>query len=91
MAGRSFLSTTWVEAGPIADDEGVYVHLPKQNSAAAKAGLSVGDVILAAADQEIKSFGDLQSAVQKLEPGEEIRLKVRRGSDELEEVDVVHP
>ena len=91
MAGRSFLSTTWVEAGPIADDEGVYVHLPKQNSAAAKAGLRGGDVILAAAGKEIESFGDLQSAVKKGEPGEEIRLKVRRGSDELEEVDVVHP
>jgi len=49
------------------------------------------DVILAAAGKEIESFGDLQSAVKKGEPGEEIRLKVRRGSDELEEVDVVHP
>jgi S1-C subfamily serine protease len=91
MAGRSFLSTTWVEAGPIADDKGVYVQLPKQNSAAAKAGLRGGDVILAAAGKEIESFGDIQSAVKKCEPGEEIRLKVRRGSDELEEVDVVHP
>ena len=63
----------------------------EQNSAAAKAGLRGGEVILAAADQEIESFEDLQSAVRKGEPGEEIRLKVRRGSDELEEVDVVHP
>ncbi len=46
MAGRSFLSDTWVEAGPIADDEGVYVQLPKQNSAAAKAGLRRGNVII---------------------------------------------
>jgi S1-C subfamily serine protease len=91
MAGREFLSTTWAEAGPIADDEGVYVQLPKQNSAAVKAGLRRGDVILAAGGQEIESYGDLQSAVRNGEPGEEIRLTVRRGPDELEEVAVVHP
>ena len=91
MAGRSFLSDTWVEAGPIADDEGVYVQSPKQNSAATKAGLRRGDVILAAGGQEIESYGDLQSAVRNAEPGEEIRLTVRRGSDELEEVVIVRP
>jgi membrane-associated protease RseP (regulator of RpoE activity) len=91
MAGQAFLSTTWAEAGPIANDEGVYVQLPKQNSAAAKAGLRRGDVILAAGGQEIESYGDLQSAVRNGEPGEEIRLTVRRGPDELEEVAVVHP
>lgn len=91
MAGRSFLSDTWVEAGPIADDEGVYVQLPKQNSAAMKSGLQRGDVILAAGGQEIESFGGLQSAVRSAEPGEEIRLTVRRAPDELEEVAIVRP
>ncbi len=91
LAGRSFLSDIWVEAGPIADDEGVYVQRPKQNSAATKAGLRRGDVILAAGGQEIESYGDLQSAVRNDEPGEEIRLTVRRGSDELEEVVIVRP
>lgn len=91
MAGSSFLSQAWVEAGPIADDEGIYVQLPKQNSAATKAGLHSGDVILAVGGQEIESYDDLQSAVRNTESGEEIRLTVRRGSDELKEVAVVHP
>ncbi len=91
MAGSSFLSQAWVEAGPIADAEGIYVQLPKQNSAAAKAGLHSGDVILAVGGQELESYGDLQSAVRNTESGEEIRLTVRRGSDELVEVAVVHP
>jgi S1-C subfamily serine protease len=69
MAGRAFLSTTWAEAGPIADDEGVYVHLPKQNSSAAKAGLRRGDFISAAGGQEIKLYLDLQNAVRNGEPG----------------------
>ncbi len=91
LAGRSFLSDTWLEAEPIANDQGVYVQLPKQNSAAVKAGLRRGDVILAAGGQEIESYGDLQSAVRNAEPGEEIRLTVRRDSDVLEEVAIVHP
>jgi membrane-associated protease RseP (regulator of RpoE activity) len=91
MSARTFLSNTWVEAGPIADDEGIYVQLPKQNSAAAKAGLRRGDVILAAGGQEFESWGDIQRAVQGAEPGEEIRLTVRRDSDVLEEVVIVRP
>jgi len=91
MAGRSFLRDTWVEVGPIAVDEGVYVQLPKQNSAATKAGLRRGNVILAAGSQKIESYGDLQSAVRNAEPGEEIRLTVRRDSDVLEEVAIVCP
>jgi hypothetical protein len=86
MAGKSFLSNTWVEAGPIADSTGVYVQLPKQNSAAARAGLQRGDVITAVAGHEIGSYGDLQSGVQSVEPGEGIKLTVRRGATQLEEV-----
>jgi serine protease Do len=85
------MSDAWVEAGPIADDEGVYVQLPKQNSAATKAGLRRGDVILAAGGQDIKSYGDLQSTVRNAEPGEEIRLTVRRESDVIEEIAIIRP
>ena len=91
LAGRSFLRDTWVEAGPIADDEGVYVQLPKQNSAATKAGLRRGNVILAVGGKEIESYGDLQRAVRNAEPGEEIRLTVRRDCGGVEEVTIVRP
>lgn len=91
LAGRSFLRDTWVEAGPIADDEGVYIQPPRQDSAAAKVGLHKGDVILAANDREIESYGDLQSAVRDAEPGEEIRLTVRRNDDVLDEVAIERP
>jgi S1-C subfamily serine protease len=85
------LSTTWSEAGPIAKDEGIYVQLPKKNSAARKAGLRRGDVILAASGQEFVSYGDIQSAVRNAESGEEILLTVRRNSDELEDIALIHP
>jgi hypothetical protein len=90
-AGREFLRDAWVEAGPIVDDEGVYVQLPRQNSVATKAGLRRGNVILAIGGQEIESWHDLQTAVRNAEPGEEIRLTVRRDPDVLEEVAIVRP
>lgn len=91
LAGRSFLSSTWSEAGPIAEDEGISVQLPKQNSPATKAGLRRGDVILGADGQEFESWGDIQSVLRNAETGEEIRLTVRRESDELEEIVLIRP
>jgi len=91
MAGRSFLSDTWIEAGPIADSTGVYVQSPKQNSAAAKAGLQRGDVIIAVAGHEIGPYDDLQSGVRNVEPGKEIQLTIRRGAGQLEEVVITRP
>ena len=85
------MSDTWIEKGPITDDEGIYVQTPKQNSAATKAGLDCGDVILAIDGHEFESWGGIQSAVRNAEPGDEIRLTVRRNSGEIEEVIVVHP
>lgn len=91
MAGRSFLSDTWVEAGPIADSMGVYVQLPKQNSAAAKAGLQRGDVIIAVAGHEIGSYVDLQNGVKNVEPGQGIQLTIRSGGEHLREVVIIRP
>ena len=91
LAGRSFLRDAWEEAGPIADDRGVYIQTPRQNSAAAKIGLHHGEVILAAAGQEIESYGDLQSIVRNTESGGDIRLTVRRNSDVKEDVLMVRP
>lgn len=91
LAGRSFLRDAWEEAGPIANDEGVYIQTPKQNSVAAKIGLRHGDVIIAAEGQEIESYGDLQDIVGNTESGGEIRLKVLRKDDVTEDVVMVHP
>lgn len=91
LSGRSFLSTAWEEAGPIADDKEIYVHLPKKDSAATNAGLHRGDVILAAGGKKFEHYTEIQAVVRDTEPGEAIRLTVRRSSDEMEEVAVIHP
>ncbi len=46
---------------------------------------------MAVEGKNIESLGDMQSAVRNSQPGEEIRLTVRRESDELEDVSLVHP
>lgn len=91
MAGRLFLSQVWEEAGSIFDDKGVYVQQPKGDSAALKAGLYRGDVILDAGGSAIKNLDDMQSAVRNSEAGEEICLTVHRSSGEVEEIALIHP
>lgn len=91
MAGRWFLRDTWVQAGPIAADEGVYVQLPKENSAAMKAGLHRGDVVLAVGGKEIDSLWDLQESMENAASGEDIQLTVRHDSDLIEDVVFVRP
>jgi S1-C subfamily serine protease len=80
-----------LEAGPIANDVGIYVQHPKRGSAATQAGLVRGDVILAVEGGEIESLGDIQSAVRNSQPGEVIQLMVRRHSDALENIKLVYP
>jgi membrane-associated protease RseP (regulator of RpoE activity) len=46
QAPRKTLSDIWSEAGPIADDDSVYIHRPRLGSPAEQAGLSAGDQIL---------------------------------------------
>ena len=89
LAGRDFLREAWREVGPITSDEGVFVQTPKQNSAASKIGLHLGDVILAAEGQEIESYGDLQNIIRNSDANATLRLKVHRYSDGTENVDLV--
>jgi len=74
-----------------ADGGGILVRLPKANSAALKAGLRQGDVILAADDQQVQTYQELQAEIRKREPGEEVRLRGKRGSGEPLEVTVTRP
>lgn len=89
VSSRAILSNAWAEAGPIAVEEGVYVHPPRKGSAAASAGLRSGDVILTVDGQEVPTYSVLQTAVLEPDPGEQIQISVRREPDELEDVTLV--
>jgi len=51
-------------------------------SAAAEAGLRSGDVIVQIEDTEVSRFKDLQDAINKRVPGDQISVKFRRGGTE---------
>ena len=74
-----------------AEEGGILVRQPKANSAALQAGLRQGDVILAADDQQVQTFQELQAGVRKHEPGDAVRLRVKRGPGETLEVAVTRP
>ena len=74
-----------------AEEGGILVRQPKANSAALQAGLRQGDVILAADDQQVQTFQELQDGVRKHEPGDAVRLRVKRGPGEPLEVTVTRP
>ena len=59
---------------------------PKANSAALEAGLRQGDVILTADDQQLTTYWAILDVIRKHEPGEGVRLRVKRGLGEPLEV-----
>jgi serine protease Do len=50
-------------------------------SAAEKAGIQVGDMILKLDGNELKEYAELQSQIRSREPGDEIEIEVRRGEE----------
>lgn len=51
---------------------------------AEKAGLKVGDLILSFDGKPIKEFPDLSKLVNEKLPGEKVKVRLKRGADELE-------
>ncbi|MFQ6066630.1 MAG: Do family serine endopeptidase, partial [bacterium] len=61
------------------DEEGVAITKVKENSPAARVGLSPGDVIKEVNRDPIKDLDDFKAAMQKIEPGDVVLLRVRHG------------
>jgi len=56
----------------------------EEDSGAADAGLEEGDLILSANEQEIGKIEDLQEVLSGKEPGDHVKLRVKRGDEEME-------
>ena len=61
------------------DEEGVVITEIKEDSPAARVGLSPGDVVKEINRHLIKGLDDFKAAIQKVEPGDEVLLRVRHG------------
>ncbi len=63
-------------------NEGAYVDSLLENSAAAAAGIKVGDVIVAINDSPVKSSPMLQEIIARHRPGDKVKVKVLRNGNE---------
>jgi len=64
----------------LTDLKGVYIPGVLDNSAAKKAGLKDGDIILKINDMETNTPSALQAIVGKMRPGDKVNITYRRGS-----------
>lgn len=85
-SNTTVLNTAWRETAPADQEDGVLVWTPRANSSAVHAGIRAGDIIVAVDSQKVRTYGDLHDALQKREPGEEVRFRVLRGTDEPLEI-----
>jgi hypothetical protein len=83
------INEAWREAISPDAQSTICLRPPRRGSAVEIAGLSAGDTLLAVDGQEIKTNSDLQGAIRKHPPGEQIVLRVRRVSGETQEFSVV--
>ena len=63
---------------------GVYIQSIEPYSAAEKAGLKIGDIILSVDDKEVKTMDELNAIKNEHKIGDEIKLKINRNGTEQE-------
>ncbi len=66
------------------DDSGMPIRSVRPDSPAATAGLQVGDVIVRIGETDINEYADLIQFLQASQAGQQIRLSVVRGEEQLE-------
>lgn len=89
LAFRRQLELAWADAAPLDAMTGIEMVRPRSGSAADRARLREGDVLLAVDGAAIESIPMLQESIRSHPSGEEIRFDVQRGSERREEVRVV--
>lgn len=65
-------------------DNGAGIDRVFDNTGAHAAGVKAGDVVIGLDENTIKSREDLFEAIGKFEIGDKVKLKIKRGSDELD-------
>jgi membrane-associated protease RseP (regulator of RpoE activity) len=90
VSSRLTQSKARADATP-AGEAGIFVHSPSPGSAAAAAGLQHGDIILAADGREVNAPPNLNEVIKGHQSGESVTLRIRRGPDVLDDIEVVRP
>lgn len=64
--------------------EGVYVRFIEKNSAADAAGLAVGDIIVAAEGETVRTMAELNKVKERFGSGDEMTVTVFRGEEKID-------
>jgi membrane-associated protease RseP (regulator of RpoE activity) len=83
---RAYLGVSMIDLSPdlrehfgASRDAGVLVESVSDGSPAEKAGVHVGDIIVAIDGKDVKNTGDLRSAIREKKDGDTVRVEVLRG------------
>ena len=79
----SDLAPTEVSMPGLTDTGGVRVESAPAGGPADEAGVEPGDIVLAVDDARISTMSDLVVALRSYRPGDEVQLRVRRGTEDL--------
>lgn len=78
---RAFLG---IEANTQSSVEGVELQAVRPGTAAEKAGLKVGDIIVEFDGKPVKTFEELRGSILRKNAGDRVKVKVKRGESQLE-------
>ncbi|HET8775763.1 MAG TPA: PDZ domain-containing protein [Thermoanaerobaculia bacterium] len=86
VGGRTYIGVSLVNLSPelrdhfgAPKDAGVLVESVQDDSPADKAGIKVGDIVLSADGDDVKSSADLRTALREKKDGDSVRIEVLRG------------
>lgn len=86
LGGRTYIGVSLVNLSPelrdhfgAPKDAGVLVESVQEDSPADKAGIKVGDIVLSADGDDVKSSADLRTALREKKEGDSVRIEVLRG------------
>ncbi|MCL2121175.1 MAG: trypsin-like peptidase domain-containing protein [Clostridiales bacterium] len=82
VKGRAVMGVT-VGTQATGSGQAVYVESVNAGSAAEKAGMAAGDLILSAKGIAVESFEKLKEILSSLSPGDELVVELRRGEQEM--------
>ena len=80
----SSVSANYARQNGLAVSYGVYVNSVEEGTAAEKAGMKAGDVIVKVGEKKIEDMNDLNAAKKSYKAGDEATVTVNRGGQEVE-------
>jgi len=76
------VNANMAEQEGLAVNQGIYVNVVNENSAAEEAGIEQGDVIVGINDKKVDNVSELQEMVARNRPGDEVKVTLLRDGDE---------